>query len=63
MTGLPVMTAGNGETASFGAAKAAYIMHTGDRSGFTGDSGSERLYLPEENYDGIYERYISGQIY
>lgn len=63
MTGLPVMTAGNGETASFGAAKAAYIMHTGDRSGFTGDGGSERLYLPEENYDGIYERYISGQIY
>ena len=63
ITGLPVITAGNGETASFGAAKAAYVMQTGDRSGFSGDASEEKRYLPKENCRGIYERYISGQIY
>lgn len=63
VAGLPVITVGNGETASFGAARAAYVMHTGDRSGFSGDVSDQKLYLPENTLSGLYERYISGQIY
>lgn len=60
---LPVVAAGSSEASSFGAAKTAYVMHTGDKNGFLGDGVGEKLYLPEDNYgDGLYERYIAGQL-
>lgn len=60
---LPVIAAGSSEASSFGAAKTAYVMHTGNKNGFSGEKCGEKLYLPEENYgDILYEKYLAGQL-